>query len=294
LTDSRGRTLVIGANGNVGTLLLQELVRRGETPLASLRPGRSRPPDLPGVEWVEAELSRPESLGPALARAETVIWTPAVWMVPACLGALEAAAPRRFVVISSASVHTKLASGGARTKRAAEARIRESKLPWTIVRPTMIYGNVRDRNIARLLDYLERWPVFPLFGDGSGLMQPVFIHDLVAMILRAAETPAAAGQAYDFGAAETLSYRSLVETAARALGRRTRFAVIPLGLAAGALRTANRVGLKFLREEQALRLAEDKVVDNGPALRDLGATTRTFADGVALEVRERREARRDG
>jgi nucleoside-diphosphate-sugar epimerase len=153
----------------------------------------------------------------------------------------------------------------------------------------MIYGNSRDRNITRLLNYLERWPVFPLVGSGSGMMQPVFIHDLVTMILRAAEVPAAARQVYDCGGAKPLSFRELVESAAAALGRRVRFVPIPPGLAAGMLRTANRLGLKPLREEQVLRLAEDKVVDNGRALRDLGVTPRTFPEGVALQVQARRK-----
>jgi uncharacterized protein YbjT (DUF2867 family) len=289
LTGSKDRKLVIGANGNVGTLLLQELVRRGESPLGSLRPGRPRPPDLPGVEWVEADLTLPATLSPALAGVDTVIWTPAVRLAPGCLTVLESAAPRHLVIISSASVHTKLESSGARTKRAAEAQIRASGLAWTILRPTMIYGNSRDRNITRLLNYLERWPVFPLVGAGTGLMQPVFIHDLVAMILRAVEVPAAARQVYDCGGAKSLSFRKLVETAAAALGRRARFLSISPGLAAGMLRTANRLGLKSLREEQALRLAEDKVVDNGPARRDLGVTPRTFPEGVALQVQARRK-----
>lgn len=289
MVESKGRTLVIGANGNVGTLLLQELVRRGEQPRGSLRPGRVRPRDLEGVEWVEADLTLPATLGPALAGIDTVIWTPAVWLVPGCLSVLQSAAPRHLVIISSASVHTKLDSSGARTKRDAEARIRASMLPWTILRPTMIYGNSRDRNITRLLNYLERWPVFPLVGAGSGLMQPVFIHDLVAMILRAAEVPAVARQVYDCGGAKPLSFRELVETAAAALERRARFLPIPSGLAAGVLRTANRIGLRSLREEQVLRLAEDKVVDNEPALRDLGVTPHTFAEGVALQVQARRK-----
>jgi uncharacterized protein YbjT (DUF2867 family) len=288
LTESRGGTLVIGANGNVGTLLLRELVRRGERPRGSLRPGRARPADLAEVDWVEADLALPGTLGPALAGVDTVIWTPAVWLVPGCLSVLEAAAPRRLVIISSASVHTKLESSGARTKREAEARIHESGLAWTILRPTMIYGNSRDRNITRLLNYLERWPVFPLVGAGSGLMQPVFIHDLVAMILRAAEVPAAAAQTYDCGGGSPLSFRELVEAAAAALGRRVRFVSVPPGLAAGMLRTASRLGLKSLREEQVLRLAEDKVVDNAPALRDLGVASRTFPEGVALQVQARR------
>lgn len=303
-----GRVLVLGAGGNVGTLLMAELARRGAVPsgvapsggtlCGAVRPGRTPPQQPAGARWVEVDLAAPETLKAALtvpggAAFDTVLWTPSVGLVPSCLDALERAAPGRVVIISSASVHTRLQSGGARMKREAEARIRASGLRFTLIRPTMIYGNQRDRNLTRLLDYLERCPLFPLFGNGSGLMQPVFIDDLVETILRAAEEPSAQGKTYDVGAAVALTYRELVAAAAAAQGKRARFVSIPLGAAAFLLRTANRLGLRFLREEQVLRLAEDKVVDNGPVIADLGVRPRGFREGVARQVERRRGTRPD-
>ncbi len=289
--ESMPGVLVLGANGNVGSLLVEELTRRGSLVTAALRPRRAPPPGPSGVRWVEAELSRPDSLRSALVGIDRVIWTPSVGLVPGCLAVLEEANPARVVVISSASVHTQLPSGGARKKRAAEAAIRGSKLHYTILRPTMIFGNARDRNLTRLLDYLDRFPIFPLFGDGSGLMQPVFIDDLVEAILRAVARPIADRQTYDIGGAAALSYRALVETTAEALGRRVWFARIPVALAAGSLRLANRIGMRFLSEEQVLRLTEDKVVDNGRIVADLGCAPRGFAQGIAEQVSARRAMR---
>jgi uncharacterized protein YbjT (DUF2867 family) len=286
------RTLVLGANGNVGSLLVRELARRGAPVVGALRPHRTPPREPAGASWVEVELDSPESLRAALRDIDGVIWTPSVGLVPSCLPVLEAARPDRVVIVSSASVHTRLPSSGARTKRSAEAAIRASGLGCTIIRPTMIYGNARDRNVSRLLDYLERFPLFPLFGDGAGLMQPVFIDDLVEVILRALVSPLAKDETYDVGGAAPLTYRQLVEASAAALGRRVRFASVPLGLAAGSLRMANRIGLRFLREEQIHRLTEDKVVDNGRVRSDLGVNPRGFADGIAAEVRARRGASR--
>jgi uncharacterized protein YbjT (DUF2867 family) len=290
--EGAGRTLILGANGNVGSLLLRELVRRGLPVLGALRPGRVPPPEPAAATWAVVELTLPETLSAAAARAEVVVWTPSIGLVPHCLQALERAAPRRVVFVSSASVHTSLASRGARTKRAAEAAIRASSLDFTIIRPTMIYGNARDRNISRLLDYLERFRVFPLFGEGTGLMQPIFIEDLVEAIARAAESPAAPGATYDIGGKSPLTYRGLVEAAAAALGRRVRFLRVPIGLAAGSLRLANRLGLRFLREEQVHRLTEDKIVDNSRVMAELGVAPRSFVEGIAEQVRSRRTTKR--
>src|SRR3712207_7109590 len=48
---------------------------------------------------------------------------------------------------------------------------------WTILRPSMIYGSERDRNVHRLLRFLDRSPVFPIFGPGTNLWQPVYHED---------------------------------------------------------------------------------------------------------------------
>ncbi|NEP55932.1 MAG: hypothetical protein F6K31_02765 [Symploca sp. SIO2G7] len=44
-------------------------------------------------------------------------------------------------------------------RQEAEAAIRNSKLDYTILRPTMIYGTPSDRNMVRLLRLIERSPV---------------------------------------------------------------------------------------------------------------------------------------
>jgi nucleoside-diphosphate-sugar epimerase len=60
---------------------------------------------------------------------------------------------------------------------------------YTILRPSMIYGADRDRNMIKLLKYLSKWPVFPIFGSGKGLMQPVFVQDLADGIVTAILNP---------------------------------------------------------------------------------------------------------
>jgi len=286
-----GRTLVLGANGNVGTLLVERLAREGAAVTGALRPGREAPREPRSAGWAEVELGTPASLAAALAGVNRVVWTPSVGLVPGCIDTLERADLERVVVISSASVHTTLDSGGARAKRDAEARIRASRLRWTILRPTMIYGNARDRNLTRLLEALERWPIFPLFGDGAGLLQPVFIDDLVEAIVRALSSPVAVAKTYDLGGGLPLSYRQLVAETAAALGRHVWLVGVPLPLAAAGVRLANRCGVRALREEQVLRLAEDKVVDNDPVCRELGIAPRVFADGIRRQIDARRAGR---
>ncbi len=280
--------LVVGAGGNVASLLVERLASEGIPLAATVRPGGARSPLPAGVRVIEADLERPGALGPALSGVDAVVWTPAVKLLPRSLADLVKSGAR-VVAVSSASVHTRLPSAGAQAKRDAEAELERSGLAYTLIRPTMIYGNRRDRNLSRLLDWLDRSPVYPLVG-GRALMQPVYIRDVVDALARALRRPLAAGRAYDLGGAAPLCYRELVLAAGRALGIRPILVPIPLALSAVGVRWASRLGLKSLREEQVWRLGEDKVVDNGPVRRDLGVEPLAFPEGIARQVAERRSA----
>ena len=100
--------------------------------------------------------------------------------------------------------------------------MRESGLRWTIVRPTMIYGSELDKNMRKLIRFLDLSPVFPVFGSGENLWQPVYYKDCAYGLLTALERSTAAGQSYDLPGAEPLTYNDLVRTAAAALGKKPR------------------------------------------------------------------------
>src|ERR1700716_3066834 len=97
----------------------------------------------------------------------------------------------------STAVNTSLNAPSKSIRLAAEATIRGSGLAYTILRPTMIFGSSRDRNICRLVRYLNRWPVIPIFGDGEHLQQPVYVADLASAICQSLESETAIGQTYN-------------------------------------------------------------------------------------------------
>ncbi len=281
------RTIAVtGALGFVASRLLPRLAPQARV-LALVRPGRdaSALAAWPGVEVRRGDLERPETLAGAFEGAGEVVHLAGLALVPRMLPALEAAGVRRGVFVSSAGVYTKLASRGAERKRAGEAALAASSLAWTILRPSMIYGTPRDRNMVRLLRLLERWPLVPAPAGGATLQQPVHVDDLADAIVAALARPEAARRAYDVGGPEPLPLRELVRECGRALGRPA--AVLPLPLApAHALATlAQRLRVPFpVRPEQVLRLTESKAVDIGPARRDLGFSPRPFRDGIEAEA----------
>lgn len=171
-----------------------------------------------------------------------------------------------------------------------EKLVCESGLEYTIVRPTMIYGSELDKNVHRLLRFLDRSPVFPMFGSGENLWQPVYYEDCARGVYEALVRPAALGHSYDLPGAEPLSYLEMVKTAAGALGKKPRIVRLPLEPMRRMLAAAEKLRLPLpIESEQVLRLREDKAYPYDEASRELGYAPRPFREGVALEVARLRE-----
>ena len=170
-----------------------------------------------------------------------------------------------------------------------EAKIRASGLTYTILRPSMIYGSPRDKNMHKLIRALASWPVFPLFG-GDSLMQPVFLDDLAETIVRAIGDEKTANAEYDLAGPEPLTYRAVVQTVLRELNRKTRIVEVPARLAERAASLGERIPGFPVKLEQVQRLREDKAFDISKARRELDYQPRAFADGIRAEISAMRAA----
>jgi uncharacterized protein YbjT (DUF2867 family) len=168
--------------------------------------------------------------------------------------------------------------------RTGERIIEKSGLVYTILRPSMIYGSSRDRNMNRLIRFLQRTPVFPLFGGGTSKMQPVHYEDLADGIASAIQCTNTEYKAYNLAGPEPLTYRELVETIVARLHHRVLLVPIPTGPAYLAVKSLQWIPGFPINDEQVLRLQEDKVFDVSEAIADLGYRPRSFADGITDEI----------
>jgi nucleoside-diphosphate-sugar epimerase len=198
--------------------------------------------------------------------------------VPGLVRQLQSAGVKRAVFISTTAIFTSLPSASRAIRVEAEAAVQHSTLDWTILRPTMIYGTARDRNISRLLRFLKRWPVFPLCGNA--LWQPIHVEDLADAVVAALDTPAAVSRTYNVAGAAPLPFSGLVREAAAAVSRRVVLVPVPISAAVLAARLTHVVS-----PEQIRRLAEDKAFDYSAAEADFGFQPGPFAEGVRREAR---------
>jgi len=105
-------------------------------------------------------------------------------------------------------------------KARAENAVRESRLEWAIVRPTLIFGtgDILINNIAWLL---RRLPVFGIPGRGDYRLQPVAGEDVAEIATWAAAQ--GGNVTVDAAGPEIIYYSEMVESIAIAVGRHPRF-----------------------------------------------------------------------
>jgi uncharacterized protein YbjT (DUF2867 family) len=284
------KLVVTGGSGFLGGYVLRQAAARGHHVVALARSqAAAGTVTALGARPISGDLNDARSLVDALTSAgsDALINLASLGFGHASviIGAAERAGIKRAVFVSTTAVTTTLPAGSKQVRLAAEESIRGSMLDWTILRPTMIYGDPGDRNLSRLLPLLRRVPVLPVPG-GRHLQQPVHAADVAQAVLAAAERPHAALHTYDVAGPEPLTFTELLQTAAGAVASRTRFIPVPVSPVIAVARGYELLSRNpRIRVEQVRRLAEDKTFAIDDAMRDLGYDPRPFAEGIGAEAR---------
>ncbi len=193
---------------------------------------------------------------------------------------------KRLVAVSSTRRFSK-SWERAREIEDAERAIERSGVDYTILRPTMIYGNAEDRNISKFIRLIMKYGIVPLPGGGKSVFQPVHVDDLAACILAALKTPASEGKSYNVPGGSAHSLREIVDIVAKILGKRAVAVPVPFALAEAVAGLQEKLLPRpFIRREQIERLREDKRYDYSEAAKDLGYAPRELRAGIEQEIRE--------
>ena len=268
--------LVFGGSSQIGHFLLPRLLARGATVTALSRHVHA---SRSGLRWLQGSL--PDALPAELPHpAAIVCFGPigqfADWLARADFGS----EPPRVIATSSMSAETKRDSAvPAERVLAQQLRDGEQALaaacarhgaPWTVLRPTLVYGAGLDKSLSPIARRAWRTRVFPL-PAGRGLRQPVHADDIALAVLAALDCPASAGRILPIGGGERLSARDMFARVRNTLPH----ANLPLPLPRWLLHAGQRLAPQKLRGPLA-RLDADLVADNGELERLLGVTPRAF------------------
>jgi NADH dehydrogenase len=93
----------------------------------------------------------------------------------------------------------------------AEQMLKDSGLDWTIIQPSVLFG--KDAPFIKgLTDLIRTAPVVPLIGGGKTMFQPIYVEDVVTVIMKVLEDPARTnGKIYTIGGPEYYSFSQVID-----------------------------------------------------------------------------------
>jgi nucleoside-diphosphate-sugar epimerase len=284
--------LVTGATGFTGSHFINKLVNtevdircfvRNTSDVSQL--------DIKKVEVVYGSFDDQESYCKALQGVDTLINIASLGFGHADIIVDQAVSMgvQRAVFVSTTALFTTLSAQTKAIRVSAEEKVMNSSLNYTILRPTMIYGTERDRNMVRLVSTINRYPIMPIAGDGQSLQQPIYVDDLADALIQCLDNEACYRKAYNVSGKEPLTFNEVIDYTANALSKRIVKVHVPLKPVLSMVGLYSRITRNpRIKVEQILRLNEDKAFDHSDAKHDFGFSPRTFKEGIALEVERMR------
>jgi len=288
------KVLVTGASGFTGSFTVKALIKRNINVRCFVR--RSSCLNFIPTAKVEiafGDLNRSETLQEALRGTDALVNITSLGFghAPEIVSTVRRAGINRCIFLSTTAIFTQLNASSREVRIAAERAISESGLDYTILRPTMIYGSSRDRNICRLIKYLDKYPIIPIFGGGNNLQQPVYVGDVAKAITRVLPSEVTRGKSYNIAGANPLTYNEMIDTVTALLERKVKKIHLPVKPVTLCLRFMEKAGITFpIKAEQVLRLNEDKNFDYSDAKDDFGYNPISFSEGIRIEIEEIRNS----
>ena len=234
--------LVTGGTGFIGRILVSHLVTLGYPVRLLLNPSRDYP-KLPRGVSVEVAISRmndERNLRASMKDIDTVFHLVGTeWKgIHAEYEEVDIRAARmfsnvarqmnvkRFIYMSHIGADKSSAYNLLRAKAPAEGAIRESGVPYTIVRSGIVYGQ-NDHFTSTLRDFVmkTRGPLLIPGGDAT-LIQPIWVEDLITALMLCMDDDATLNQTIYTGGIETFTFREVLELVMQTIHKKKR--IVPV------------------------------------------------------------------
>ena len=288
----QAQVTVFGGGGFVGRHAVRALAKAGYRIRVAVRRPHLAPEvkvmgDVGQIEVVQANLRNAASVAAAVAGSDAVINLVGILYAAGrqtfssvqaegaatVAKAAAAAGVKRLVHVSAIGADAGSPSAYARSKAEGEAAVRAAFPGAVILRPSVVFGP-EDEFFNRFAAMASVSPVLPLIGGGETKFQPVFVGDVAKAIVAASGRDDLAGQTFELGGPEVLSYRQVLEYVVKETGRARPLVPVPWPLAAligavGDVQSALIALPPVLTSDQVKLLRADNVA-TGPGLTTLG------------------------
>ena len=196
--------------------------------------------------------------------------------------ACEIAAIRKVIQISALGAGEGAISEFLRTKKAADDCLSSLALDWTILKPSIVYGE-GARSMA-FFKALAALPLTPIPGNGKQLVQPLHIDDLCATVLLALESNCFSRKRVELGGANALSLKAMLSQIKSYMGMaKHRFIGLPNRLASLATELLGSITNAPVTSDTLKMLNSGSVTDSKTLFELSTIRPRSFRAGILEE-----------
>jgi NADH dehydrogenase len=284
-----GVVTLFGGSGFIGRYVVQRLALRGWIIRVAVRHPRSahflKPlGDVGQITPIPVAVQHDETVRAAVAGADAVVNLVGILYekgtqtfeavhhrgAARIAAAAAAAGIDRLVHMSALGADPRSPSAYARSKAAGEAAVRAAVASAVVVRPSVVFGP-EDDFFNRFAAMARLAPALPLIGGGRTRFQPVYVGDVADALVACLEQPRCAGETFELGGPEILTFRELMEYLLAQIHRRRVLVPLSFGVAKLIAGPLEWVPVPPLTRDQVELLRRDNVVSAGArTLQDLG------------------------
>ena len=226
--------LVTGATGFLGRRVVRELQERHHTVRCLVHtPGGERlfPDRTPDIYY--GNVTDPEALAEAANGVDIVIHLVAIIRqrrratfeainhrgTANVVAAAKQSGVKHFVHVSANGVTNDVQFRYLYSKWQGEQEVINSGLPYTILRPTLMFGP-GDEFLNTLAGLARIFPLVPVVGSGRNRYQPIAVEDVARCLALSVDRQDLKGKILDIGGPDQINYNEIVSIVARTLGKR--------------------------------------------------------------------------
>jgi nucleoside-diphosphate-sugar epimerase len=194
----------------------------------------------------------------------------------------------RVILVHTTGIYSKFKNASQEYKDIEKRvlKISKNKIDVTILRPTMIYGDLCDHNISKFIKIIDKVRVLPVINGGNNLIQPVNARDLGKAFFSVLMKPdITSGNNYDLSGDKPVKLIDLFKLIRKELNKKTIFVSVPLKIGtflAGILKLITMGRIDYIEKIQ--RMGEDRSYDHDAATRDFGFRPMSLENGIHKEV----------
>ena len=246
---------------------------------------------LPDAELIRGDLDSSEQLEAFLKDVDTLVNIAGIYYSESLVKAAIKCGVRRVILVHTTGIYSKYKAAG-ELYRNIEKRVyalcRENGIVLSVCRPTMIYGNTSDKNVAVFIKMVDKFPIMPVVNGARYILQPVHYEDLAkgyfGVLLNEEKT---ANKDYVLSGGSVIELREMLKIIGANLGKKVHFISCPFAIAYfGACALYYLTGKKKDYREKVQRLCEPRAYSHEDAKNDFGYSPVSFQEGIVAEVKQ--------